>query len=181
MSYIHTIIKIRYSEEGYLPNYPPHLISDAEMCDGFLDYNYEEDSDEYWESYLNSPHQTFFSDNYPLLDESLSDRYRELVVAIAEHISLLKSSNEPDYKLPDWIYSYMIGSTIGVKSDKQDIHDLLVMMDIDNLEDEFLPEACESCYLISKYWVKQNESSRPPTIFGEPHVLKALRLSDASY
>ena len=36
MSYIHDIIKIKYVREGWLPNWPYHLISDQEMCDAFL-------------------------------------------------------------------------------------------------------------------------------------------------
>lgn len=36
MSLVHDLIKIKYVREGYLPNYPYHLISDSEMCDAFI-------------------------------------------------------------------------------------------------------------------------------------------------
>ena len=35
---IHDIIKINLSRGGYLPDYPPHLISDEEMCHAFISH-----------------------------------------------------------------------------------------------------------------------------------------------
>ena len=72
----------------------------------------------------------------------------------------------------------MLGSVISVNSDKLDIHDMLVLMGIDNIDDEFLPEAQKECLRYSKEWVNRS-NDRPPTIFGEPHVIKSLRLMDS--
>ena len=74
----------------------------------------------------------------------------------------------------------MLGNVIGPKSSQQDIHDLLVMLDVDNIDDVFTPLACEACYDVSKSWINKfpdaQKEHRPPTCFGEPHVVKSLRL-----
>ena len=177
---IHDIIKLRYVRSGYLPNYPYHLISDKEMCNAFL--NYPEDSDDNWEEFKSSSDISYFKDNYPLLDESLEAVYRELVVNISYHLNQLRNTKDDLFKLPDWVYSYMLGSVVGVNSPKSDIHDMLVSMDIDNIDDDFLPEASHHCYTISKMWLaripKSEIDHRSPSIFGELHVLKYLRLLD---
>ena len=80
-------IKIKYSEEGYLPNFPPHLISDEEMCQAFLTNEF-----------------SYFYDNYPLLTDTLSDSYQELLNAIRYHIVRLVSKVEGFQRdLPNWV------------------------------------------------------------------------------
>ena len=46
MSFIHDIIKIKYSKLGYLPSYPYNLISDKEMFQAFINLSDEEDRGE---------------------------------------------------------------------------------------------------------------------------------------
>lgn len=179
----HDVIKIQLSREGYLPNYPPHLISNEEMCNAFLPYDYDDDDplsgyDDCMATELN-----FFRDKYPLVHPQLIDEYKELVSNIAYHLNTLKTSIDDDAVLPDWVYSYMIGSVITVDSDVRDRHDLFVMLGTDNLFDEFNFDCCRACYSESKQWIgKLPESQRihrPPTLYGEPHVIKSLRVKAA--
>lgn len=184
MTFIHDLIKIRFVEEGYLQNYPPHLISDEEMCDAFI--RYPEDptktSDELWAIFMADTTPMWFKDNYPLLAPELSEIYRDLVNNIMYHINQFKASLSDVRILPDWIYSYMLNSVISVNSDIIDIHDLLVMLGVDNIDDIFTPAAQIECYLVSREWLARIPNiaikHRSPTIFGEPHVLKSLRLSE---
>ena len=168
MSLSYDIIKIKYVKEGYLPNYPYHLISDEEMCDAFF----------------SESNPCFFYDNYPLLDDALSYAYQALVNSIKVQISLLKSSKEDEYELPDWLITYMLGEVISVNSPIADIHDLLVLMNLDNLDDIFTPEASAACLKISDRWLKKlplsQKAGRVPSMFGEPHVIKSLRLQAAN-
>ena len=179
MNLLHKMIKIKYIREGYLKNYPPNMISDSEMCDAFLN---------------DSESGCFFKDYYPLLSDELSVEYDNLLTAIKYHINSLKHSKSDNAKLPDWVYSYMLGSVISVNSDKLDIHDLLVSMNVDNIDDIFTEDASKICYELSRTWLKKyplktypEDTSllepgqsminlRPPTMFGEPHVIKSLRL-----
>lgn len=163
---IHDIIKIHYSDMGYLPGYPYHLISDIEMCDAFI----------------SADDTGYFFDNYPLLNDSLSEAYTELVTEIKRYLQELKTTSVDGYAMPDWVYSYMLGVPISINSDKLDIHDLLVPLNIDNIDDIFDADAQKSCYEISKRYVELLDISqyRPPTMFGEPHVLKQIRLSQVS-
>ena len=159
MKFSNDIIKILYVREGYLPNYPYHLISDSEMISAFM----SEDNSGY------------FYDNYPLLDDSLSEPYQNLVSGIRLHLdSYLKGESE----IPEWVYSYMLGSVISINSDPYDIHDLFKLFNLDDIDGIFNSQLSSNCYNISKQWVKRNSSdnTRPATIFGEPHVIKALRL-----
>ena len=166
MSLVHDLVKTKLVREGYLPNYPYHLISDAEMCDAFLN-----DSD-----------MSYFHINYPCLSPQLQEAYDELISAMCYHINLLKSSKDDMYELPDWIYSYMIGSAVGPNSEILDIHDILVPMGLDNLDDIFTAEASAECLKVSRDWLKKLPQAkldhRPPTMFGEPHVIKNLRLRE---
>lgn len=161
---IHDVIKIKYSREGFLPEYPYHLISDEEMIEAFL----------------NEDKECFFYDRYPCIEETLHQYYDPLVEQIKYHLDQYLSSFEKGKRLPNWVYSYMIGSTIGPQSHPYDIHDLLVLMNLDNLEDELRVPAYIEMYKVSqKYTQKLTDTEklhRPPTIFGEPHVLKILRL-----
>lgn len=185
MSLIHDTIKIKFIKAGYLPNYPYHMISDSEMCDAFLHNEAASGED--------TQLAGFFVDMYPCPDTVLHPKYFKLVDAILYHIQNLKQSNSDTCVLPDWVYSYMLGSVIGPSSNSVDIHDLLVLLDLDNLDDVFTSDASARCYIISEKWLKKlpesstSESakletidSRPPTIFGEPHVIKSLRLSQSN-
>lgn len=181
MSLIHDIVKMKYVDEGYLPNYPYHMISDEEMCRAFMD-----------ESSVSG----YFFDHYTVTDESLKDDYNNLVTAIQYHIQSLISSKEDKPTLPEWVYSYMLGVVISDQSEQQDIHDILVLVDLDNINDEFTEQAKKRCLAISRKWilkipkdtryisVKQADGryvqydARPATMFGEPHVIKALRVEE---
>ena len=175
MSYlVHDIIKMKYIRMGYLPNHPYHLISDMEMCDAFLC----KDENRF----------CYFRDHYPLPSPIFQEVYDELVDNLYYHLEELKkfeainSGPGEIYILPDWVYTYMIGSTLGINSDKRDIHDMLVLMNMDNMDDEFTPEIHSACLEISTNWLKKlprdSLDHRSPTIYGEPHVIKSLRLSD---
>lgn len=183
-SFIHDIIKIKFVSEGYLPNYPPHLISDNEMCDAFLNYPQDDTKteDELWEMFQEDTTPSWFKDKFPLETDLLLPQYKELVKNIAWHLSEFKSSLNDENVLPDWIYSYMNGSVISVSSTIPDIHDLLVLLGVDNLDDIFTPEAQLACYVVSKEWLAKTPSvlmkHRSPTVFGEPHVIKSLRLDE---
>lgn len=184
MGLIHDIIKIKYVEEGYLPNYPYHMISDEEMCRAFMNES-SADSDE-----------GFFFDHYTVTDESLKEDYSKLVATIRYYIDDLIQTKEDQYELPNWIYSYMLGVVISDTSDERDIHDVLVLMDLDNVNDEFTEQAKKRCLAISKKWIQKIPSdqryvsikqangtykkydARPATMFAEPHVIKSLRLQE---
>ncbi len=171
---IHDIIKIKYTEEGYLPNYPYHLITDDEMCDAFLSDN----------------EICFFNDFYPLPDTALEEQYKNLKSAILYHIGLLKNLlkvEKTEYTLPNWIYSYMLGEVISDNSDIKDKHDLFVLLNLDNMEDKFTGQIAKSCYDLSELWLQRFDKitaeyngkeidTRPPSMFGEPHLIKYLRL-----
>lgn len=181
----HDVIKIRLSRAGYLPDYPPHLISDEEMCDAFLPYTYETADptsgyDASMEAELN-----YFRDTYPLIHPQLTEEYKTLVSEIAYHLNNLKTSKDDTYELPDWVYSYMLGSTLTVGSSQKDLHYLFVMLGTDNLFDEFNYDCARACYAESEEWLGKLPDSarehRPPTIFGEPHVIKSLRLKNVDF
>ena len=180
--FVHDIIKIRLSREGYLPDYPPHLISDEEMCDAFLPYVYDKDDPESGFDACMNATLNYFRDNYPLVADNLSQEYVTLVSEIAYHLNMLKTSTEVDFALPDWVYSYMLGTTLSVNSDIKDLHDLFVLLHTDNLYDEFTAQCSNACYKESVYWLGKlsatQKEHRPPTMFGEPHVIKSLRLKE---
>lgn len=159
--FIHDIIKIRYINEGYLPNYPYHMITDIEMFDAFM---LEEEG--------------FFAVNYPLLDNSLQEQYNDLVQGIQDCIDAYKADGTA---VPDWVYSYMLGNTIGPESDSRDISYLYDLLNITPpIVDEFGPELQPACLAVSEEWLSKlpvKYESRPATMFGEPHVIKSLRLA----
>lgn len=182
MILVHDYIKIKYTREGYLPDYPYHMISDEEMIEAFM----KSDSDE-----------GFFFDNYYVKDESLKEQYETLVQTIRFHIDIFKKSKDDTRVLPDWVYSYMLGSVISEHSSDIDRHDLLVLLDLDNVDDNFTEQAKKRCLSISKQWIKKiteenryvkilnpngtysRYDGRPATMFGESHVIKSLRLDSA--
>lgn len=177
--FVHDVIKIKYVSSGYLQNYPYHLISDKEMMHAFLD---------------TSTASGYFYDQYPCINLKYKSEYDTLVNAIQYHTNMYLSSHS--YTIPDWVYSYMLGTTVGIHSDSMDIHDLLVLLDADNIDDEFSSSAFELCYKESNRWITRQSGlsasdryviidndkidTRPPTFFGEPHVIKSLRLKSAS-
>ncbi len=178
--FAHDLVKIKLSRLGCLPDYPPHLISDAEMCDGFFPYDYDPENPD--SGYYDFMHKdlNFFRDTYPLLDDSLQDAYKTLVTEIAYHLYQLKISTFDEYELPDWVYSYMLGFVITENSTTKDKHDLFVLLGTDNLYDEFNAACSAACYKESIEWLAKltatQKEHRPPTMFGEPHVIKSLRL-----
>ena len=57
------------------------------------------------------------------------------------------------------------------------------MVKFDNALPEFNAEVAMNCYKISKKWIQKLPSKhahRPPTMFGETHVTKSLRLDQAN-
>lgn len=194
------VVKIKFVKEGYLPNWPYHLISDEEMCDAFMTYPWydyrtsdeksegvELSSDEIWKRFLDGSEPCYFRDKYPMFKKSTcavreplidEQSYRTLVEFIVSKINSYKKNG---VALPDWVYSYMLGEVIGPDTAQLDMHYTLVMLDTDNDFDEFTPEAAKACYDISKRWLTRyiDVDKRPPTMFGEPHVLKYLRLRAA--
>ena len=204
MNPIHDVIKILYTRSGYLPNYPYHLISDDEMCDAFIRLpedvykNLPEDffgitldqtstGIDWYNMFLNDVSPMYFKVNYPLIDEEITKYYEDLVNRIFYEIQQFKNSLDSDRVLPDWVYSYMLGVCIGPESDKLDIHSMISSkaMGTDNIYDDYNLECAIRCLVISKEWlyrliVPKGDVQRPPTMFGEPHVLKAIRLFDES-
>lgn len=166
--FIHNVIKIKYIDEGYLPDYPYHLISDEEMFEAFMKVDQE-----------NVLQDTcFFKDNYVCLDSVLEEDYVTLADEIRYHIYEYLEDNT--YKIPDWVYSYMLGECICDTSPVEDRHDYLVLLGLDNVDDEMNGEIQARTLEISRGWINKFPSEykehRPPTLFGEPHVIKALRL-----
>ena len=232
--FIHDLIKIKYIREGYLPNYPYHMISDEEMFNAFINPDYISSS--------NMGELQYFYYAYPMIADSTSEvnkawislrksivyhiqmyKYQSQLLkcdACDEHLwvsNLLKKKRCPicgqslstaQYEIPDWIYSYMLGTVIGPKSAVLDIHDIILPMNADNIDDEFGAEQAHACYEVSKNWINKigtakihtiteddvnrlhlpnilfsagdNISLRPVTIYGEPHVIKSIRLSQVS-
>lgn len=195
----HDIIKITYVREGYLKNFPHHLISDEEMCTAFIQKVGDPDTSKFttWEHMklqLDNSYVGYFIDKYidPLLqqfidevylpDEQMVSAIMNLLDEIVRQVELLiahnRSNSDEEYELPNWVYTYMLGQVIGPSSEIIDIHDLLVLLNTDNTDDIFTGISSYTCYQISKMWVNKlpNDEKRPPTVFGEPHVIKSLRL-----
>jgi hypothetical protein len=218
------IIKIRYSNDGYLPAYPYHMISDKEVISAFADSN----------------GAGFFRDNYPCLVEEAEfiKSYNQLFLSIMYYMCMKYNIPNTDVSIPDWVYSYMLGSTISINSDSLDIHDLSVSLGTSNMSDEFNAACSKACLEVSKQWLGKYDSTidvpeiyvgklenflniriistlggesiyytsgedpqpievntsydlftkvntnkiyiEPPSMFGEAHVLKALRLQQTA-
>lgn len=200
--FVHDVIKIQYSRAGYLPDIPYHLVSDEEMCDAFIrlpeSISSKITSDffgptsaqtkttvNWFKYYLESDDIMYFRDNYPLIDESIGKYYKELVNRIFYEIQEFKNNSDHDRVLPNWVYSYMLGIVIGPESDKLDIHDMIFAMGVDNLYDDYDLNCAIQCLKISSDWLRKiivpdGVTVRPPTMFGEPHVLKSIRLDQES-
>lgn len=169
-------IKIKFALDGYLPDLPSHLISDIEMMNAFL---------------IND--SGYFYQMYPLSADNLKEQYQTLITAIRYHMSVaknaIKKAIEP-YVLPDWIQAYMLDSVLSVHSRQTQMHHFLVALNVDNLEDIYDGNAQRACFRASQKWLQRTHKkelvsfegaqidTRPPTMFGEPHVIKALRLEE---
>jgi hypothetical protein len=82
------------------------------------------------------------------------------------------------YAIPDWIYTYMLGEVVYQQSEYLDIQDTLTLLKCSNLDNEFTREACINCYITSIGYISTlSANARPATIFGEPHVIKQLRMA----
>lgn len=198
----HDIVKIRLIHMGYLPDYPYHLISDDEMFRAFLGYKYidyrtnqeiingvELSDDVLWRRFMDTEGVCYFRDMYPpyqvghcvsntlIIDE---DKYKALVTAMYDCIDNYLTYEENP--VPDWVYSYMLGEAVGPYSTQLDKHYLLTALDADNDFDEYTKDAAEACYNRSYQWILKYPLSnrRPPTMFGEPHVIKSIRVEEAS-
>lgn len=158
--FIHDLIKIQYINEGYLPNYPYHMITDKEMFDAFL----LED-------------EGYFAVNYPLLDMSLQEEYDALIAGIK---ACIDAYQEDGTEIPSWVYSYMLGNTFSVNSDMLDIMYLYDLLHLSpDQKDIFGKDLQSQCLEVSQDWLSKlpaKYGSRPATMFGEPHVIKSLRL-----
>ena len=147
------IIKIHLSDEGYLPDYPPHLISDEEMCEAFLQRptNTRED-----ENFLEFQ---YFNDYYPLVAESLQNEYDSLKLGIRYHFARFVTSVKSfKQELPDWVQSYMLDAVVSVNSSQQDRHWMLTNLQCDNIDDVITEECQEKICRISKI-LGQNEDN----------------------
>lgn len=208
---VHDIIKIRYTDDGYLANYPYHMMSDREMFSAFM-----------------GNEVNFFLDNYPCMDKTndvLKANYYQLALSICYYTAMNEVAGQ---EIPDWVYSYLLGSTISINSDRLDIHDLNASLHTENADDAFTIASSSACMHESlsslglmivnqmtsvsldeeqkqavenkfrSVIIDRNDGVDPPvevslydiyhsvngdtvhirpiTMFGEPHVLKSLRL-----
>lgn len=179
--FIHDSIKRLYSNMGYLPGYPYYMISDDEMFDaflredGFFNDNYP---CPYAEPYPNTP---FPPEEGPV--PTMYDEYIKLRDYIATTIGQYQSGELET--IPDWIYSYMLGNCIGIRSDIADLYYLndLFRKDTTKGVPEFDETTATECFKVSYAWLKKQPtqtSQRPPSMFGELHVVKSLRLDQAN-
>lgn len=164
--FVHDLIKINYIRLGYLPNLPYHLVSDKEMFEAFT-------SDE-----------GYFINTYECPKEELNEAYETLREFINSTIAKYQAGEIES--LPSWIYGYMLGNVIGPYSDVADINDIITMSDLpdDSGLPQFDADVAQKCYDVSVDWLSKyldSEDRRPPTMFGETHVMKSLRLSSSSF
>lgn len=164
---------VLYSLRSYEYNDDTIVISgNKSMMDSFM--NAIDTSEE---MYMNP--NCWFYQNYPCMYSSMKDKYDTLVSGISYHVDEYYSDSS--YQLPDWVYSYMLGAVIGPYSDQQDIHDYLVLMNLDNINDVFTEEVCSFGYSVSEKWIQKlppaKRTMRPATFFGEPHIIKSLRIA----
>lgn len=197
---LHDIIKIKYIYQGYLPNLPYHLISEYELFHAFFSYDIVE-TDNGWD--IENP-SGYLIDTYPCLfgsavlntytqngvdvNYTVADAYHALLIKIVTilegyyaHLNVYdKDADIFDDMIPDWVYSYMLGIVVNSNSSIKDRHDLLVLLGTDNIYDDIDMISTIRCYNTSKAWLNKIASDRKdcPTIFGEPHVIKALRLNN---
>lgn len=178
---VHDIIKIKYVQLGYIQkNYPYHLISDEEMFNAFIDLGTG------FTSNLIDPDSRFFDMNYPNPFSSddpqeYYDAYgslREYIISsISSYLKYYGTSSESAHQIPAWVYTYMLGEVIYENSEYLDKEDMLKLLGCSNIDNEFTVSACVACYNTSLNYISTLTSGlRPPTVFGEPHVIKQLRM-----
>lgn len=195
---IHDILKIKYVSLGFIKkNYPYHLISDEEMFNAFIDLGNDDFNNK---TTVIDPNVRFFDMYYPnpfaeedyiykktnamgeVIEEiSLSGEYSKLkdyiIATINDYLKYYGTSEESKHLVPDWIYTYMLGEVIYQQSEYIDIEDMLKLLDCSNLDNIFTQEACVACYKTSLNYISTLTTGlRPPTVFGEPHVIKILRM-----
>ena len=195
---VHDLIKIKYVSLGYIKkNYPYHLISDEEMFNAFIDLGNEDFNAK---TTIIDPNVRFFDMYYPnpfaeedyiyqkknskgeVVDEiSLSGEYSKLkayiISCINDYLTYYGTPEEQDHLIPNWVYTYMLGEVVYQQSDYRDIYDILELLGCANLDNEFTRDACVACYTTSLNYISTLTTGiRPPTIFGEPHVIKNLRM-----
>lgn len=192
---VHDIIKIKYVDLGYIKkNYPYHLISDEEMFNAFMDLgtgfvsNLIDPKVRFFDSYYPNPfaeHDVIYQKTNAMgevVDEiSLSGEYLRLksyiISSINDYLAYYGTSEESLHLIPDWVYTYMLGEVVYQQSEYLDVQDCLALLNCSNLDNEFTQEACVNCYKTSlKYISSLTTGIRPPTVFGEPHVIKNLRM-----
>ena len=164
--FIHDRIKMLYTELGYLPNYPYYLISDAEMIEAFCKDG------------------GYFEDMYPCPCDDLEEPYERLKEAIWLRFEAYLAAPQ-EVKIPNWVYQYMIMRAITYASEEENISYLYDLLGLDSRANlcEFTPQIARGCYRTSQEWMKKRPSQykdRPPTMFGETHVTKCLRLKQAN-
>lgn len=168
MSLTLDLAKVRYSKFGYIEPIPYYLISTEEVCNAFMSQTTD---------------SGYFFDNYPLLDSTMLNEYNLLVASIRSILSdiidvasvesvLLNGVDDP----PDWVSAYMLGSVISVNSSYRDISYLNSLFGISS--DQFDATTQSNCLSESKLWLSKfpDDAHRPPAMFGEPDVIKSLRL-----
>ena len=191
---VHDILKIKYVKLGYLKkNYPYHLISDEEMFNAFIDLgtgfksSFIDDKVRFFNMYYPNPFDE--DDVYYKKDAKgnivetikLSDEYGKLkqyiIDTINDYLEYYGTPEADDHQVPDWIYTYMLGEVVYQRSGYLDVQDTLALLKCSNLDNEFTKEACVACYATSLGYISTlTTGSRPATMFGEPHVIKQLRL-----
>lgn len=191
---VHDILKIKYVKMGYLKkNYPYHLISDEEMFSAFVDLgrgfksSFIDDKVHFFDMYYPNPFDD--TDIYEKKDAKgnvietikLSDVYGKLkkyiIDSINDYLDNYGTPEADNHQVPDWVYTYMLGEVVYQLSDYLDIQDTLTLLGCSNLDNEFTKEACVACYTTSLGYISTlTKGSRPVTVFGEPHVIKQLRL-----
>ena len=193
---VHDIIKIKYVNLGYLKkNYPYHLISDEEMFNAFIDLGTG------FTSSLIDPDVRFFDMYYPnpfnpgdkykrtnaageVIEEiDIYEEYNKLkayiVKSIKEYLNYAGTPAESEHLVPNWVYTYMLGEVVYNQSEYLDIQDTLALLGCSNIDNEFTKQACAACYGTSLMYISTlTVGIRPPTVFGEPHVIKQLRLEN---
>lgn len=116
--------------------------------------------------------------------ERQNSAYLKLTRSICMHID--KYISGVSTEIPDWVYTYMLGVVVSQKSDMLDVHDIISPLGVDNPDDEFDIMAAIACYQTSQTYlektvaISEQKENRPITMFGEPHVIKAIRLKQAA-
>ena len=197
---IHDILKIKYVDLGYIKkNYPYHLISDEEMFNAFIDLGNTKFNET---TSIIDPTVRFFDNYYPnpfvfgdyyvktktnpdgseteirvSLPEEYDNLKQAIIDSINDYLKYYGTAEEDDHKVPNWVYTYMLGEVVYQESDYLDIEDTLALLGCSNIDNLFTKEACVACYATSvNYVASLTTGIRPPTVFGEPHVIKKLRM-----